>query len=98
METPGLEYLVKAYLHQDFDLIGDVWANVDAFVDGSPRLAAGLPREVEWVLQRYDSEEELDAFIHRLGSELSFSDEPGGYRGWLREIARRVQARLAEQN
>ncbi|NYD43266.1 contact-dependent growth inhibition system immunity protein [Nocardioides panaciterrulae] len=95
METPALEHLMRAYFHQDFDLLGDLWDNVDAFVAGAPQLAPLLPDEVSWVLRTHHTDAELEAFLDGLGCELSLADEEGGYRGCLLEIARRVQRDLA---
>ena len=96
MKTPALEQLMGTYLHQDYDLVGSVWDNVDAFVLESPELAPGLPAEVDWVNATIVSENELKAYLHSLGLQvLPPTESHGGYRGWLSEIARRVEAATA---
>ncbi len=92
MDTPALEQLMGAYLHQDYDLVGDVWDNVDVFVARSPNLAPLLPAEVTWALQAFPNESELEAFLDRLGCQLLPEEEDGGYRGWLTKMAERVAA------
>ncbi|GAA2147094.1 hypothetical protein GCM10009844_23970 [Nocardioides koreensis] len=98
MQTPALRQLMSAYLHQDYDLIGDVWENVDAFVTESPDLAVLLPGEVAWTLANYPDEAELERFVDTLGCQLGPLDDEGGYRGWLTEIARRVAAATGQTN
>ena len=63
METPALEQLMGAYLHQDFGLVGDVADNIDAFMAEEPVLARRLPDEIAWALQIHDNAAELDAFV-----------------------------------
>jgi hypothetical protein len=91
METPALYQLMGGYLHQDFDLVGDVDENVDLFASDSPALAARLPQEIEWALATYTTEEELEDLCDRMGCELVPLEGEGGYRGWLTEIAVRVR-------
>lgn len=98
METPALQQLMGAYLHQDYDIVGSVEDNVDAFVSDSPELGLLLPAEVDWALDHFQAEPDLQRFLFSLGCQLSPLEGEGGYRGWLREIARRVRARLAERN
>jgi contact-dependent growth inhibition (CDI) system CdiI-like immunity protein len=95
VKTPALEQLMGTYLHQDYDLIGSVWDNVDAFVVESPELASELPAEVDWVNTSIASEDELRAYLHSLGLQVLPPRESNGYRGWLSEIARRVEAVIA---
>jgi hypothetical protein len=91
METPALYQLMGGYLHQDFDVVGDLDDNIDLFASDSPALAALLPREVESVLETYTTEDELEAFCDRMGCEVVPLEGEGGYRGWLTQIAERVR-------
>ncbi len=96
MNTPALEHMVGAYFHQDwYDEFGDEWKAVDAFIAGSPSHVAHLPAEVEDLLSHTDSEGALEAYLDSLGCEYTPTSEQGGYRGWLTEIARRVEAATA---
>ncbi len=92
MRTPALEQLMGAYLHQDYDLEGDVWDNVDAFVVESPDLVPLLAAEVAWA-RATPTNGSSRSSCSPWAPRWSGPDE-GGYRGWLSEIARRVgQAR-----
>ena len=88
METPALEQLMGAYLHQDYGLVGDVADNVDAFMADEPDLARRLPEEVAWALRGHPDEEALDAFVSSLGCQAPPGE--GGYQHLLGEIAARV--------
>ncbi len=96
MEKPALEQLMGAYLHQDFDLVGDVADNIDAFMAEEPVLARRLPDEIAWALQIHDSAAELDAFVSALGCQVQPGE--GGYRELLGEIAARVVNRQGEDD
>lgn len=99
IETPALEHLMGAYFHQDwFSEHRDEWENLNDFVDGEQALVRRLPGEIELVLSEFSSDEQIKDFLLELGSCYTTRNDPGGYREWLWEIARRVQARLAEQN
>jgi hypothetical protein len=91
METPALEQLMGAYLHQDYGLVGDVADNVDAFMAEEPDLARRLPDEIAMVLQIHDNAAELDAFVSALGCQVQ--PGAGGYREMLDEITARVVSR-----
>lgn len=93
METPALTQLMGAYLHQDYDLVGDEWDNLNAFIEESSILAAQLPDEVAWALRAHQDEPHLALFVETLGCQLA--PPAGGYRAWLTEIARRVAAATA---
>ena len=88
METPALEQLMGAYLHQDYGLVGDVADNIDAFMAEEPDVARLLPDEIAWVLQEHDNAAELDAFVSALGCQVQPGE--GGYRVLLGEIATQV--------
>ncbi len=91
MRTPGLEYLLGTYFHQDFDLVdGGVWETVDAFLREAPEDAQFLPSEIDTVLRTLPSEDDLKALFERFGSDFVPLPERGGYRGFLTQLARRV--------
>ena len=99
MHTPALDNLLGAYFHQDwFDEHADEWATLDDFIEGEPRLAPLLPREIDQVLDEMPTEDEVDTFLRSLGSCYTTTREEGGYRGWLVEIARRVAAATGQTN
>lgn len=92
MNTPVLQHLMAAYFHQDFfHDYGGVWEPVDAFVREDPSDTDQLVAEIKAVVKRFD-EDELGAYVDNLGAYYVPQPEDGGYRGWLTEIARRVEA------
>ena len=93
--TPALEQLAGVYLNQDWVLDYKTWeAAVDAFISESSEDVPLLPAEIERVLAAVDSDEELRDYLLTLGMAYD-ADSHGGYRGWLSEIARRVEAVIA---
>jgi hypothetical protein len=94
MDTPALRELMGTYLHQDFDLIGTVDDNVDAFILDFSDIAAALPVEVQALLSRDPSEQELEDLLEALGCQLR---PPNGEsrREWLTHIADRVRRATA---
>jgi hypothetical protein len=95
----AIETLMKAYFHQDFrEVHGGVWETVDAFVRDNPRNASRVIEEVPELLKSLPTDEQVDYWLDSLGCEYRFENHEGGSRQWLREIASRVQAGLAEQN
>lgn len=97
MNTPNLAHLMGAYYHQDFDVYdGTLWGPLTAFVLDCARAdLVALLSEIADVLQRLPTEQELEDLLVSLNAEVYLAEEPGGYRGWLEEIARRVEASLA---
>ncbi len=53
-----------------------------------------LVDEIAAVAEQHDLRTTCRRFSTDLGSCVYLADEPGGYRGWLEEIARRVEASL----
>ena len=99
MNTPALAQLMGAYFHQDwYDEHQDEWATLRDFLDGEPQLLPLLPGEIDRVLSEHPTDDQVRDVLLDLGSCYTTTDAEGGYRGWLREIARRVRARLAEDN
>lgn len=96
MNTPNLAHLMGAYYHQDFDIYdGTIWGPLAAFIeDCAPTDLQALRAELAEVLQQFPGEPEIDNLLTSLNSEVYLADEPGGYRGWLEEIARRVDSSL----
>ena len=82
-----------AYFHQDFYVVhGGVWETVQAFVADDPEGALHLPTEIRSTLERYPDEQSCESLLDELGCEYSPQPGDGGYRGWLSEIARVVEA------
>ena len=93
--TPALEQLAGVYLNQDWVLDYKTWeAAVDAFISESSEDVPLLPAEIERVLAAVDSDEELRDYLFTLGMAYD-ADSHEGYRAWLSEIARRVEAATA---
>jgi len=82
-----------SYFHQDFFLVhGGVWEAVQAFIDDDPDDARLLPGEIATVLTHFPDEASLERYLDDLGCAYRAQAQDGGYRGWLTEIARRVEA------
>ena len=93
-KTPALAYLLGTYFHQDFRLVhGGVWETVDAFLLENPEDAGALPAEIQSVLR--SRAEDLPALFEEFGSEFAPTANDGGHRGFLVELARRVETRSA---
>jgi len=82
-----------AYLHQDYDFVGSVEDNVDAFVHETPDLAPALPGEVAELIASTSDEDELESILTTMGCQLRPLE--GTYRAWLQQIADRVRAATA---
>lgn len=92
MMTPDLEQLIDGYYHQDFT---SVWGALQMYVDRStPEQLRGLITDIEHILAVYPDDGDVEAYLDRLDNNVDRSREPGGYRGWLEEIVRRVRAHL----
>lgn len=90
MDTPALSELMGSYLHQDYDLVGTVNDNIDAFVRDFSDVATDLPDEVRALLSRDPSERDLQERLEGLGCQLRPPDGTS-YREWLTHIADRVR-------
>ncbi|MAS54712.1 MAG: hypothetical protein CMJ44_08840 [Pimelobacter sp.] len=94
MKTPQLETLIGVYYHQDFET---VWGTLDDYLAHSAATErAELVDEIGGILVTLSNDAEIDRYLDSLGNCVDCSKEPGGYRGWLEEIARRVRAHLAD--
>lgn len=95
MNTPSLDEFTGAYLHQDFQLdYEDEWAALDRYVADAPDDARRLPAEITEVLATFDSEAATEAYLDGMAIQYWADPATGGYRGWLQEVARRVEAAL----
>jgi hypothetical protein len=93
MQTPALKRLMAGYFHQDFhDAYGGMWEAIDAFISELPEDAARTPDEINWVLGNFETEAAVETYLDQLGCDYNVQPEGGGYRGWLTEIARRVES------
>lgn len=89
----GSDYFASGWEHEAY------WSTrlvVEKFMAERPELAAALPAEIESVLASY-REEELAAVLRSLGFTYNPTEALNTNRGWLTEVARRVQQRLDEQ-
>lgn len=94
MESPELATLIGAYYHEDFDT---VWGALDEYLENStPSERQRVVGEIDLVLASAEGDAEVERFLDTLGNCVDRSKEPGGYRGWLEEIARRVRVHLGE--
>lgn len=67
------------------------WAAVDDFIDDRPELVAGLPEEVDRLLEQYPSEEQLEQFLLRAHFCYYVKAHGWTYRGWLLAVADRMK-------
>ena len=94
--TPALMHLVGAYLNLDWlDDYEDEWAALDDFIAGEPQAARALPGEIAMVLTTYPTEEAVHAYLDELYTGYAADPDEGGFRGWLVEVSRRVQAAIS---
>ena len=91
--TPALEHLTGTYFNQDFHAThGGIWETVAAFMEDERELAERLPGEINSALINYPTEQQMQDYLTGIGCEYRVQLEDNGYRGWLTEIARRVEA------
>ena len=97
VEDPELQHLMGAYYHEDFETL---WSGLELYLeDDSPEDHRRLLTEVDEVLgDSSRSVAQLGALLHDLGCYALLDDFPGGYRGWLEEIAQRVRTHLRDQS
>ena len=92
MDNPQLELLTGGYYHEDFDVYGGMWGALDLYLTQSTAAdRQQLRHELETFLAGSD-EAQAEALLDELHCAVYLDDEPGGYRGWLEEIYRRVSA------
>lgn len=96
-QTPALDHLLGAYLHQDWrSEATDVWGVVDLFVNEEPALASALPSEIAVLLEEQLSESDLKKIVVDDRGGYYLADRSGGtYAAWLQQIADRVRAATA---
>jgi hypothetical protein len=95
-DVPGLDQLMGAYFHQDWDMDGDEWDVLALFIKDEPDLAASMPAEIERTLATYPGESDVKAFfVDELGGCFAADWDGGTYREWLTQIAARVRAATA---
>lgn len=89
-----LEFLMGAYLHEDYDIYGGLWEAVDRYLaETSDEDRTQLSHELEAALDGA-SEADVERLLNEMYCAVYMGDEPGGYKGWLEEISRRVSATL----
>jgi hypothetical protein len=86
--------LVNAYLHEDFaDVDGSAWGAVDSFARDEPEDALLLHGEIAYLLNRCQSEPEVESALADLGiCYLPTGDGWPDHRTWLLAVAGRVDA------
>lgn len=95
MDDPELDHLMRCYYDEDFETL---WSGLEQYLaDETPNYQRQLLAEIDPVLADQErSDAQLGELLHSLGCYALLDDEPGGYRGWLEEIARRVRAHLGD--
>lgn len=87
MDRPQIETLMGAYYHEDF---AGIWESLDLYINDSSTEERGiLANEIAALLDEM-TDDELDAYLEKLGSNVYLGDDPAAYRTWLEDIARRV--------
>ncbi|MFC5177898.1 contact-dependent growth inhibition system immunity protein [Nocardioides taihuensis] len=93
VETPALDLVVGAYLHQDWpDECTDEWAALEAFLTREPMRARTLSSEIDGLLRVRLSEADLEEFLGDHGCDYFADPASGGNRAWLTEVSRRARA------
>jgi|GEM_PF-2824152 len=94
-ESSELTHFLSVYYGEDFETW---WSGLEQYlVDDPPADQRVLVREIVHVLADTSrTDEQLGDLLERHGFYGYLSDTPGGYRGWLEEVARRVRAHLAD--
>ena len=88
----SLDYFLGTYFHQDFnDEFGSARVLLTPSWHRSPTRQPG-PRPDPRVLRAHPTEQELETYLEDLRCQYLPGESEGGYRGWLSEIARRVEA------
>ena len=99
MATSALEYLLSNYFHQDlFDEHGSVEGAISAFALKDPHRAVHVPNEIEQLLSSRPQERDVASFVEATGCEYDPRSIEGGFRPWLQEVQRQINAALARQN
>jgi len=92
----ALRALLDSYLHEDWaDDYPDLWHAVDDFTDGEADLAPHFGTDVREVLDRCNTEQEIEQLLDQLGMVYH---PPGdgwdSYRAWLIAVAAHVEKNL----
>lgn len=94
---PDLAHLLGAYFHQDFDMYGDEWGVVDAFIARNPARAERVPDQISQLLHDFASESDVEAFADAYGCAYLPEGRDDPYRNWLAAVASYVTRRLEDQ-
>lgn len=97
-EFPGLEYLMGAYLHQDWGLDHDtVWDVVDHLVSAEqPSVVDELRDDVRRLVAEHRSEEELKTLLlDELDSYYWVYGDNSTFTEWLAELDQRLNGPAA---
>lgn len=99
-KLPAMFVLARLYFGEDWPDFYESSATraVDAFINGQPQLVDQLPEEIERVLLTIPTEELLKQLFVEL--DLLYDPPEMGdqtYRGWLEQVAARVQQVLNER-
>lgn len=94
MQDSELKHLMN-YYHEDFETL---WSGLEEYlIDEPSEDNRRLLVELDAVLTDPAlTEAELEALLDAMGSCAYLDETPGGYRGWLEEIARRVRVHLGD--
>lgn len=96
--TPALWSFVGIYFNQDWpEDYGSESASIDAFLSNAPDERLTLLSEIEWLLEKYQSESDLADYLDGQGNEYLPPGELGGYRGWLTRVADSVRAATGQR-
>jgi hypothetical protein len=93
--SPDLAYLLGAFLHQDFDIYGDEWGAVDAFISDDPAVARRVPEQIARLLIDFPEEAKVESFADEAGCAYLPPGDGDVYRTWLAHVSSHIAQRLA---
>jgi hypothetical protein len=91
---PDLAHLLGAYFHEDFDMYGDEWGVVDAFVSANPARARRVPEQIARLLEDFPFESDVARFTDESGCAYLPPGDGDAYRTWLNEVSAYLSQQL----
>ncbi len=95
--TPKFWHFAGVYLNEDWpDEYGDECNALGAWIAECPGDLSALAVEMRYVLDEYQTEDELAVFVVSQGAAYLAAPQEGGYRGWLQRVLARLRSEINE--